>query len=191
LVPYFKKTQSHTPQDNDLLPGTGTVTSYQGTGGPIKVYFISFYRHIPSYDIFQTSYNTWYSSLITPFVKSLSELSFKLNNNPNGGDPIGFSNLSRCVDNETATRQHAGVTYLRQAAGRENISVLVGARATKIVFAEGGDELVATAVEFDVNGVRYVVKASKEIVLSAGKFYSAGYFVQDLILSSTISKVPT
>lgn len=121
----------------------------------------------------QTSYNTWYSSLITPFVKSLSELSFKLNDNPNDGDLIGFSNLSRCVDNETATRQHSGVTYLHQAAGRGNISVLVGARATKVVFSEGGDQLVATAVEFDTDGVRYVVQASKEIILSAGEFRSA------------------
>ena len=37
LVPYFKKSQSHTPQDNEILPGTGTVTVYEGLDGPVKV----------------------------------------------------------------------------------------------------------------------------------------------------------
>jgi choline dehydrogenase-like flavoprotein len=153
LVPYFKKTQSHTPQDNNILPGTGSVTSYQGTSGPVK-----------------TSYNTWYSSLITPFVQSLSELSFMFNDNPNGGDLTGVSNISRCVDNETGTRQHAGVTYLHRVMGRGNISVLVGAHVTKIIFSEASGDLVARAVEFNVDGTGYIVNANKEIVLSAGAY---------------------
>ena len=37
LVPYFKKSQSHTPQDNKILPGTATLTAYEGLGGPVKV----------------------------------------------------------------------------------------------------------------------------------------------------------
>jgi choline dehydrogenase-like flavoprotein len=37
LVPYFKKSQSHTPQDNKILPGTATVTAYEGLEGPVKV----------------------------------------------------------------------------------------------------------------------------------------------------------
>ena len=37
LVPYFKKSQSHTPQDNEILPGTGAVTAFDGLEGPVKV----------------------------------------------------------------------------------------------------------------------------------------------------------
>ncbi|KIM77083.1 GMC oxidoreductase [Piloderma croceum F 1598] len=153
LVPYFKKSQSHTPQDNKILPGTATVTAYEGLEGPVK-----------------TSYNTWYSSLINPFIKSLAELSFKVNANPNGGDLTGLINCQRAVDIATGTRQHSGVTYLDRATERPNISVLVGAYATKILFSNNTEELVATGVEIDVDGVKYVVNANKEVILSAGAY---------------------
>ena len=67
-------------------------------------------------------------------------------------------------------RQHSGITYLAQTAGRGNISVLVGAHATKVLFSEANGDLTATAIEFDVDGLKHVVKATKEVVLSAGKF---------------------
>jgi choline dehydrogenase-like flavoprotein len=118
----------------------------------------------------QTSYNTWYSSLIDPFIKSLAELSFKVNANPNDGDLTGLINCQRAVDIATGTRQHSGVTYLNRATGRRNISVLVGACATKILFSNNTGDLVATGVEIDVDGVKYVVNANKEVILSAGKY---------------------
>jgi choline dehydrogenase-like flavoprotein len=74
------------------------------------------------------------------------------------------------VDIATGTRQHSGVTYLDRATGRPNISVLVGAYATKILFSNDTEDVVATGVEIDVGGVEYVVKANKEVVLSAGKY---------------------
>jgi choline dehydrogenase-like flavoprotein len=120
---------------------------------------------------YQTSYNTWYSSLIDPFTKSVTALSFKLNPNPNDGDATGLINSPRAVDIETGTRQHSGVTYLAQTAGRRNISVLIGAHATKILFSDARGELTAVAVGFDVNGTKHIVKANKEIILSAGKPY--------------------
>lgn len=171
LVPYFKKSQSHTPQDNKILPGTATVTAYEGLEGPVKVITFIFYCHddFVSQTALQTSYNTWYSSLIDPFIKSLAELSFKVNANPNGGDLTGLINCQRAVDNATGTRQHSGVTYLDRTTGRQNISVLVGAYATKILFSNDAGDLVATSVEFDVGGVKYVVNANKEVILSAGK----------------------
>jgi choline dehydrogenase-like flavoprotein len=169
LVPYFKKAQSHSAQENDILPGTGTVKEYEGIGGPIKVRLFCPLLY-GSYVTSQTSYNTWYSSLIIPFVKSITELSFKINSNPHGGDTTGVFNGQRTVDNSTSTRQDSGVTYLGQTTGRGNISVLVGAQATKLLFAEVGGDLIVTAVEFVVDGVKHIVKATKEVVLSAGRF---------------------
>ena len=131
-----------------------------------------FYCHgdVVSQGASQTSYNTWYSSLIDPFIKSLAELSFKVNANPNDGDLTGLINCQRAVDIATGTRQHSGVTYLNRATGRRNISVLVGACATKILFSNNTGDLVATGVEIDVDGVKYVVNANKEVILSAGKY---------------------
>jgi len=78
-------------------------------------------------------------------------------------------NCQRVVDTETGSRQHSGVTYLHQTTGRQNISVLVGAHATKVLFSDSSGDLVATGVEFDVAGVRHIVNANKEVIISAGK----------------------
>lgn len=56
------------------------------------------------------------------------------------------------------------------AEGRSNLSVLVGAHVHNIIFAEG-DELVATAVKFQFKDAEYIVKATKEVVLSAGMLF--------------------
>ena len=125
----------------------------------------------------QTSYNTWYSSLIPPFIQSISELGFNINPDPNCGDLIGLSNIARTVDGETSTRQHAGVAYLDLTTGRDNISVLVGAHATKLLFSDGSGDLIVTAVEFSLGGVKYIVKANLEVVLSAGKSVTGDAFL--------------
>jgi choline dehydrogenase-like flavoprotein len=49
LVPYFKKSQSHTPQDNKILPGTATVTAYEGLEGPVKVSVCGFIAMVMSF----------------------------------------------------------------------------------------------------------------------------------------------
>ncbi len=38
LLPYFKKAQSHSPQEQDIFPGTGVLTPHQGERGPVKVF---------------------------------------------------------------------------------------------------------------------------------------------------------
>ncbi|KAJ8502004.1 hypothetical protein ONZ45_g11940 [Pleurotus djamor] len=155
LLPYFKKAQAHTPQENAIIPNTGNVTVHQGTDGPVK-----------------TSFNTWYSSLIPPFVEAAEQLSFKLNDDPNGGTPTGVSNVARAVDGEKGTREHAAVTYLKQAQGRSNLCVLAGAHATKIVLAPSNDGVVAQGVEFLSDGVSYTVKAKREVILASGAYGS-------------------
>ena len=116
----------------------------------------------------QTSYNTWYSSLIKPVAAAIANLGFKINEDPNGGDATGFMNIARAVDGSKGTRQHSGVTYLEETSGRSNISVLLGARATKIAFSGAFGEHTATGVEYDAGGAKFIVNATKQVVLSAG-----------------------
>ncbi|KAL0959192.1 hypothetical protein HGRIS_014472 [Hohenbuehelia grisea] len=153
LLPYFNRSQSHKPQKNDLYGGKDEITEYNGTHGPVK-----------------TSYNTWYSSVIPAFKESVLDLSFEVNHNPFSGDATGFYNLAPSVDHDKAERQHAAVTYLAQASERPNISVLLGAHATRIIFADATGDLVAEGVEFDCSGTRYTVKGNKEVILSAGTY---------------------
>ncbi|KAF7977585.1 hypothetical protein HWV62_3176 [Athelia sp. TMB] len=155
LLPYFKKSQCHTPQENNIFPGTGAISPSQGSNGPVK-----------------TSFNTWYSSLIEPLVAAASNLSIPINSDPNSGNMVGCSNMARMADNDEALRSHSGAAYLPRTAGRSNISVLIGAYTTKIAFAKEGSELVAKEVHFDANGNKYSVRANKEIILSAGSYQS-------------------
>ena len=98
----------------------------------------------------------WYSMLIQPVVGAMGELGFKANEDPDGGSMTGVMNIARAVDRSTGICQHAGVAYLELTVGWRNISVLVGACATKVVFlAAAYRDLMATGVEYDANGVRY------------------------------------
>lgn len=117
----------------------------------------------------KTSFNTWYSSLIKPFLAAAATLSIPLNSDPNSGNMVGMNNVARMVDNEEGTRSHSGAAYLPRTAGRNNISILVGAYTTKIAITKQGHELVAKQVHFDVDGTNHVVRANKEVILSAGQ----------------------
>ncbi|GJJ15706.1 hypothetical protein Clacol_009984 [Clathrus columnatus] len=150
LLPYFLKSQTHTAQPSELFSESKVIPGVHGTNGPVN-----------------TSQNWWQSTLIDPFVKTLESHSFKFNPNPDGGNPLGIINVSRGVHPKTSRRQDAAETYLKATQGRDNITVLVGAHACRVIFAEGTGDLVATGVEIQVGDVKHVVNASKEVILSA------------------------
>ena len=161
---------------NHILPGTRRITTHQGAQGPIKagrafpvcstsdVYSFAYLLHVSIHGTQGSS-----SRSLPP---SANELSFKINEDPNGGDGTGFMNISRAVDGSKGTCQHSGVTYLEETSGRNNISVLLGARATRIAFLDVNGELTATGVEYEANGAKLIVNATKQVVLSAGNTYS-------------------
>lgn len=70
---------------------------------------------------------------------------------------------------KTSRRQDAAETYLKSTEGRNNITVLTGAHACKVIFGEGTGELTAVGIEFEVANVKYTVSAAKEVILSAGE----------------------
>ena len=117
----------------------------------------------------QTSYNWWYSSLATPFVKTLQSASFAINSDPDGGDSTGIINAARNIDPKTAGRQGSVAAYL-QAFAPPNVTVLVGAHAHRVTFGAGPD-LIANGVEFLFDEKTYTVNANKEVVLCAGKVF--------------------
>lgn len=72
------------------------------------------------------------------------------------------------------TRSHAGVAYYKPIAARPNLHVLTEALVEKVLFdpSRGGNHLVASGIKFGAKGRHYVVKAKKEVILSAGAFGS-------------------
>ncbi|KAJ1028611.1 hypothetical protein NDA16_001777 [Ustilago loliicola] len=71
-------------------------------------------------------------------------------------------------------RSYSANAHYAPNAGRQNLKVITGAHASKILFdpSSAGGELVATGVELIVDGKSYKVKAKKEVVVSGGTVHS-------------------
>ncbi|KAG5641874.1 hypothetical protein DXG03_004014 [Asterophora parasitica] len=172
LFPYFTKMDNVVPGDAGFLPGVtqrpGEANLHDGAvGGPISV-----------------SYNT-NDTAITPWVEvwhqSWLNNGAYMNADPEGGNSTGMTITARPVDKKTATRSYATNAYLEPVLDRKNLFVLTGAEATKILFNEASlpknisnvleSELVANGVEYGTplnTTIRYIAKANREVILSAG-----------------------
>jgi choline dehydrogenase-like flavoprotein len=77
---------------------------------------------------------------------------------------VGFYQLTQ----RNGERWSAAAAYLSPNLGRKNLAVRTRARATRVVF-EGGR---AVGVEYRRGGATHVVRARREVILSAGAFQS-------------------
>ena len=139
VLPYFKRSES--------LEGGGDA--YHGGDGPLHVSKAS-------------SKSPIYSS----FIKAGGEAGYKITADFNGYQQEGFGPYQMTV--RDGERWSSSAAYLRPVLGRANLTVLTGAKTTKILI-EGG---AATGVEFDQEGVRKTALAAKEVLLSSGAVHS-------------------
>ncbi|KAH8645515.1 alcohol oxidase [Xylariales sp. PMI_506] len=91
-----------------------------------------------------------------------------------GGNAYGVFWYPNAVDNTTVTRSYAVNQYYEPVANRTNLHLLTGYRANEITF---DDSLRATGVRIQPRGVAdgeevKLIKARKEVVLSAGSLHS-------------------
>ena len=83
---------------------------------------------------------------------------------------MGFYSSLAAVNrtSDPGKRSYAATGYLRPNLDRPNLKVLTSALVSKIVL----DRKTATGVEFEHDGQRQIVKASKEVILSGGTISS-------------------
>ncbi|CEL58759.1 Glucose oxidase OS=Talaromyces flavus GN=GOX PE=3 SV=1 [Rhizoctonia solani AG-1 IB] len=161
LLPYMKAAERFTTIDpfraNATDADTDDIFPSQGTKGPIAA-----------------SFNTWYSDIVTPYREALANLNIPINYNPDSGNPYGLYNSATAVNRTTGTRSYAANTYFAYNSARPNFFVLTEAQATKIEFSKPKSDknrkIKATGVSFVHNSTLYIVKAKKEVILSAGAF---------------------
>ncbi|KAJ7444018.1 alcohol oxidase [Mycena latifolia] len=154
LLPYFKKSENWT-EPTILYPGqalTPALRSSQGSGGPIEV-----------------SSNGYLTELDIPIVSAAVNLGWDFNQSPNGGNSAGISPLARDVSPSLGVRFYSAPGYFAPNMQDSNLIVLTGAQATKINFSKIKGQIIASSVDFVVGDQQYTVKASKEVVLSAGQ----------------------
>ena len=85
-----------------------------------------------------------------------------------GGSIKGTSITPATVDPTTNKRSYSANAYLEPVLGRSNLKVLVGAPAAKVLLEDKSGALVATGVEFVVDGKTYTTFAAQEVILSGG-----------------------
>ncbi|TDL18468.1 alcohol oxidase [Rickenella mellea] len=167
LLPYFKRSENAAPslETPDLYPGFSLSDKHVihegvpeeeavGTAGPVKI-----------------CYNTITTENIPPFIKAWNTIGIPTNANPYGGNATGVYNVKRTFDNQTGKRVDAVAAYLAPITSRNNLKIICGAQATKIIFQDGRDgagNVVATGVEFVVDGKTHSAQASTEVLLCAG-----------------------
>lgn len=143
VLPYFKKSE------NIAVPVLRD-SEYHGTGGYLNV-----------------DKAHWGTPLGKIFIEALKEKGYPLkdSNNPN---PIGvYPVLSTTVN---GARLSASKAFIRPIRSRKNLNVGKQARVTKILIDSRTNRTFG--VEFVKNRKTYVVRARKEVILSAGSLNS-------------------
>lgn len=127
------------------------------------------------------SHAMWYSDLHKPWFEMHERVGVNISKDGSGtGAPLGVWNSLLTIDPHTCTRSHAGTAFHGTKGNfsqRENFKVLTEAHAVRIVLedvhsSEQGAKVRASGVEFLCNGLKYVVHAKREVILSAGSYLS-------------------
>ena len=133
--------------ENSLL---GEDNKYHSTGGPLTVRY-------PSY----------VGSATKAFLEAGKNLGYRVGD-LNGESPFGFSLVQATLEN--GRRVSSADAFLHPVIDRDNLYIGTGVVVQKVLFNE--DNSKAIGVKYFQDDVEQVVKAKKEIILSAGAIRS-------------------
>ncbi len=139
LMPYFKRAETYEPAND----------AWHGGDGPVRISRPGI-RH----------------SLSQAWIASGQAMGYPYNDDTNGARREGFGPVDLTVG--SGRRSSASSAYLRPVRRRPNLSVLTGARVTRVVIESGR----AVGVEYIRNGQSERVTADREVILSGGALNS-------------------
>ncbi|XP_049869721.1 ecdysone oxidase-like [Pectinophora gossypiella] len=141
VLHYFKKSE----RLNNMPISKSDSAKLHGYDGPLGVTFPD-----------------WWSQTKN-FLNSFKEMGHKIILDYNGHDQFGYSFPQFTIDNNV--RQSTGETFIKAAKNRSNLYLLKNTLARKVIFKNK----VAIGVEVQLpDKTIIIVKATKEIILSAG-----------------------
>ena len=146
VLPYFRKIENYHP---DIAKKYGE--KLYGTGGPLTL----------------RKFNYSETGLHDVLLNAVEDLGLPTIDMMNGEKYIGYGKAHGNIDN--GVRQNVAKAYLKPAIGRKNLYVMKSARVDKVIL----DGTKAAGVKVTLkNGRTIVIKASKEVILSAGSIAS-------------------
>jgi choline dehydrogenase len=140
LLPYFKRMESWQNGGD----------KYRGSEGPLNVSDVSSQLH----------------PLCQNFIAAGEEIGLSFNPDMNGEEQEGVGHYQ--ITTHLGRRMSTSRAYLRPVMKRKNLTVIMKAQVTRILFK--GNQTVG--VEFKKNKIIQQVKASREVILSAGAINS-------------------
>ncbi|PSN46845.1 Glucose dehydrogenase [FAD, quinone] [Blattella germanica] len=144
ILPYFLKSE------NLEIPELAKDKTYHSTGGYLTI-----------------SYPPYHTPLAEAFLEAGREIGQPITDY-NGKSQIGFSFVQTTTKN--GTRWSASRGFLHPIRKRKNLNVKKRSQVTKVLLDP--KTKAAYGVEFTRRGKRYIVRARKEVILSAGAINS-------------------
>ncbi|WP_110641144.1 GMC family oxidoreductase N-terminal domain-containing protein [Salinicola sp. CPA57] len=137
------------PYFRKLESWDGEASDYHGTDGPTGV-----------------ENARWKTPLAEAFISACENMGYPRNDDFNGGQVggVGYSPL----DTRRGRRSSTSEAYLKPNRSRANLKVMTETLVTKVVL-EGTK---ATGVEYERDGQTHQVRATREVILSAGALHT-------------------
>ncbi|MNO40065.1 Alcohol dehydrogenase [acceptor] [compost metagenome] len=143
VLPFFKKSENFEPVSQPA------DAPFHGKGGPLNI-----------------AERRWTSPYGHAFLQACEQAGLALSSDPNGADQEGAC-LQRAYQ-KNGRRCSNARAYLKPARDRENLHIITGAHATRVLL----DGKRAVGVEYMRNGKLCQARASGEVILSGGAFQS-------------------
>ncbi|KAI1474617.1 putative GMC oxidoreductase [Daldinia eschscholtzii] len=105
------------------------------------------------------------------WMKTLDTLGFSTSSDPFDGEFSGALVVPDSIHPLTKQRSYAGNAYLEPARSRPNLTIWTKTEADKIIF-DKSNGVVATGVQVVKGGETKIVKARKEVIVTAGTINS-------------------
>ncbi|WP_442113831.1 GMC family oxidoreductase [Pseudomonas sp. NUPR-001] len=143
VLPFFKKSENFEPASQPA------DAPYHGKGGPLNI-----------------SERRWTSTYGHAFLEACTQAGLPRSADPNGANQEGAC-LQRTYQKDGRRCSNARA-YLTPAQDRENLQIITGAHATRVLL----DGTRAVGVEYRHNGQVREARATGEVILSGGAFQS-------------------
>jgi 4-pyridoxate dehydrogenase len=135
VLPYFRRQETW----------QGGATPYRGGDGPMA-----------------TRKSRYQDPLVDAYLQAAAATGHKLNDDYNAERQDGFARMQMTIRN--GRRESAATAYLHPVLARKNLTVMVRAQVTRVVF----ESQRAIGVEYVKDGGRQVAHAEREVIVSAG-----------------------
>ncbi|KAF5389347.1 hypothetical protein D9757_004364 [Collybiopsis confluens] len=157
FIPYFKKSVKFTPPNSQLRAANASVqyepSAFEPEGGPLHVTYPNYAQPFASY-----------------MEGGFNEIGINTTKDFNSGSLLGAQWTAASINPNGAIRSSSEEAFLSASVNRTNFKVFDSTMAKKILFDDAKN---AVGVEVNVTGYPpFTLKASKEIIVSAGAFQS-------------------